>query len=71
MEHHQLSPNLNPDLMPNVGELLIWANRELTRVDSAIARLSEPQNLPSDAAPVSDPRSRVTKDSRRGRRERA
>jgi hypothetical protein len=71
MEHHQLAPNLSPDLMPNVGELLIWAKWELARVDAAIEKFSDSESLPSEPPPVSDPPSRVTNESRRGRRERA
>ena len=71
MEHQQLTPGQTLELVPEVGELLIWAKWELVRVDSAIAALSDGESLPTDAPPVSDPPSRVTRESRRGRRERA
>jgi hypothetical protein len=71
MDHHQLAPSLDPELMPNVAELLIWAKWELGRVEAAIEKLAETQGLPTDPPPDSDPPSRVTPDSRKGRRERA
>jgi hypothetical protein len=71
MNHHQLAPNLDPNMVPDVADLLIWAKWELGRVEAAIEKLGETESLPTDPPPDSDPPSRVTPDSRRGRRERA
>jgi hypothetical protein len=71
MEHHQRTPNLSPEMVPDVADLLDWAILDLARVDAAIAGPPEPETLPSAATPDSAPPSRVRRDSRRGRHERA
>jgi hypothetical protein len=57
MQHHQNFPNLSPELLPDVGEMLAWAQDELARVDARIAELSALRRLQSDAPPDSDPAS--------------
>jgi len=71
MRHHQIVPNLNADLMPDVGELLVWAQDELSRVERAICDMLTSGRLPSAGPPDSDAASRTVNDSRPGRRERA
>jgi hypothetical protein len=57
MQHHQIYPHLDPELLPDVGEMLAWAQEELGRVERCISELSARGRLPSGALPVSDPAS--------------
>jgi hypothetical protein len=57
MQHHQIHPHLDAELLPDVGEMLAWAKEELDRVDWALTELSDRGRLPSGALPDSDPAS--------------